>query len=141
MSEPDAQSTLYRLIEAAQLARRALLAPLREHALEPGDDAVVFLLHRRGGATGAELAHLLDLDEGAIEAHVFRLVGRGFVERRAVGPESVPGLALTGSGEEFHETLANCWTDIEDTLEGELKKKHRKHLRRTLGEFIDALQR
>ena len=140
MSEPDAQSTLYRLIEAGQLARRALLAPLRENALEPGDDAVVFLLHRRGGATGAELAELLDLDEVAIEAHVFRLVGRGFVERRAVDPEARPGLALTGDGKTFHDTLATCWSQLEETLEGTLKKKHRKRLRHTLGDFVEALR-
>ncbi len=45
MSEPEARSTLYRLIEAGQLAHKALLVPLLDRGLEPGDDAVIFVLH------------------------------------------------------------------------------------------------
>jgi hypothetical protein len=51
MSKPSASSTLYRLIEAGQLAHQALLVPLVERGLEAGDDAVLFILAERHGAT------------------------------------------------------------------------------------------
>ena len=55
MSRPSSRSTLYRLIEAGQLAHRALLLPLSERGLEPGDDAILFELGR-AGTTEIELA-------------------------------------------------------------------------------------
>lgn len=44
MSRPSSRSTLYQLIKAGQLAHRALLLPLSERGLEPGDDAILFEL-------------------------------------------------------------------------------------------------
>src|SRR5262245_55172346 len=86
MGKPKARSILYRLIEAGQLTRRALLVPLIERGLEPGDDAVLFLLYDRLGASDAELGDALAIDHAALMMRVDRLVAHDLVERRAIGP-------------------------------------------------------
>ncbi len=58
MAKPSSRSTLYRLIEAGQLAHQALLQPLVERGREPGDDAILFALNRTG-MTDAALAEEL----------------------------------------------------------------------------------
>src|SRR5262249_39090201 len=92
MTEPQARSTLYRLIEAGQLAGRALQAPLLDRSLEAGDDAVVFLLHAQLGANEEQLAEALGMSRQALEPRLARLIERDMVARRAIGPELAPGL-------------------------------------------------
>lgn len=140
MGKPDARSVLYRLIEAGQLTRKALLVPLLERGLQPGDDAVLFLLHDQLGAREADLAEALGLDAEALEERIGRLAERDLVARRAIGPELERGLALTERGEKLHELLTENWKELEEALLGELSKKQRKSLRRTLGRFIDLLR-
>ena len=96
MSKPSASSTLYRLIEAGQLARQRLMVPLLERGLEPGDDAVLFELGMRRGATEAELAAALEVSPEAAAARLDRLIGRDLVARRAVGPDTANS-AMTSS--------------------------------------------
>ena len=140
MSKPSASSTLYRLIEAGQLAHKALLVPLLERGLEPGDDAVLFVLARRHGATEVVLAGELGLATDAIADRVARLVARDLVSRRAIGPELAPGLALTERGERIRTLLADNWTELENALFGELKNKKRKWLGKALGRFVELLR-
>ena len=97
MSRPSSRSTLYRLIEAGQLAHKALLLPLLERGLEPGDDAILFELGR-SGTTEAELAAELGLSGEALDTRLTRLFERDLVTRQAVGPELAPGVALTERG-------------------------------------------
>ncbi len=66
MSKPSASSTLYRLIEAGQLAHQALLVPLVERGLEAGDDAMLFVLSSKRGATEDELAAELGMPREAV---------------------------------------------------------------------------
>jgi DNA-binding MarR family transcriptional regulator len=139
MSKPSARSTLYRLIEAGQLAHKALLVPLLERGLEPGDDAVLFVLGR-AGTTEAELGAELGLEGEALERRVQRLCERELVARQAVGPELQPGLALTERGERIKDILAGNWEELENALLGELKKKQRKRLGDTLKRFVDLLR-
>lgn len=140
MSKPSASSTLYRLIEAGQLARQRLMVPLLERGLEPGDDAVLFELGMRRGATEAELAAALEVSPEAAAARLDRLIGRDLVARRAVGPELAPGVALTERGERIRTLLADNWTELENALFGELKRKHRERLADTLARFVDLLR-
>lgn len=140
MSRPSATSTLYRLIEAGQLAHKALLVPLVERGLQAGDDAVLFVLGARNGATEAEIATELDLPGDAVAERIDRLVERDLVVRRATGPALAPGLALTERGERIRTLLAENWTELENALFGELKKKRRAWLGETLGRFIDLLR-
>ena len=140
MSKPSASSTLYRLIEAGQLARQRLTVPLLERGLEPGDDAVLFELGIRRGATEAELAAALELAPDAASARLERLIGRDLVVRRAVGPELAPGIALTERGERIRALLADNWTELENALFGELKKKKREQLGEVLARFVDLLR-
>jgi DNA-binding MarR family transcriptional regulator len=140
MGKPDARSVLYRLIEAGQRTRKALLVPLLERGLHPGDDAVLFLLHRQLGAKEADIAAALGIDGAALEDRIFRLAERDLVARRAIGPELERGLALTERGEKLHDLLTENWKELEDALLGELSKKQRKSLRRTLGRFVDLLR-
>lgn len=140
MAKPNARSTLYRLIEAGQLTHRALLVPLIERGLEPGDDAVLFVLHSQFGATEAELAAELGIDGEALDARIGRLIERDLVARRAIGPDLAPGLALTERGERIREVLSANWEQLEFALFGELGKKERKALARRLERFVELLR-
>lgn len=139
MSRPSSRSTLYRLIEAGQLAHKALLLPVLEKGLEPGDDAVLFELGR-AGTTEPELAAKLGLPEAALAPRLARLIERGLVVRQAVGPELAPGVALTERGVRIRNSLADHWSQLEEALMGELKPGQRKKLAARLGRFVDLLR-
>jgi DNA-binding MarR family transcriptional regulator len=140
MSKPSASSTLYRLSEAGQLAHQALLVPLVERGLEAGDDAVLFVLAERRGATEAMIAAELGLATEATATRVARLIERDLIARRAIGPELAPGLALTERGERIRLLLVENWNELENALFGELKKKKQKWLATTLQRFVDLLR-
>jgi DNA-binding MarR family transcriptional regulator len=140
MSKTKARSTLYRLIEAGQLTHKALLVPLLERGLEPGDDAVLFVLHDRLGASEEELAVEIGITFEALEPRLNRLVERDLVTRQATGPELVPGLALTERGARIREVLAGAWSELEEALLGELGSKERKKLNKQLGRFVELLR-
>ena len=138
MSKPSSRSTLYRLIQAGQLAHRALLLPLAERGLEPGDDAILFELGR-SGRTENELALELGLPPASLADRLTRLNERGLITRQAVGPELAPGVALSERGVRIRNGLADHWTQLEEALMGELKPKHRKKLGERLKRFVDLL--
>ena len=139
MARPSSRSTLYRLIEAGQLAHQALLQPLLERGLEPGDDAILFELGR-AGTTEVELAAELGLSEVALSTRLSRLLDRGLVTRQAVGPELAPGVALSERGVRIRNGLADHWAQLEDALMGELKPKQRRKLGDRLKRFVDLLR-
>ena len=139
MSRPSSRSTLYRLIEAGQLAHKALLLPLVERGLEPGDDAILFELGR-SGTTEAELAAELGLGDAALATRLTRLIERELVTRQAVGPLLAPGIALTDRGIRIRNGLADHWAQLEEALMGELKPRHRKTLADHLKRFVDLLR-
>ena len=138
MSKPSSRSTLYKLIQAGQLAHRALLLPLAERGLEPGDDAILFELGR-SGATEAALAAELGLTEDALVGRLVRLIDRGLISRQAVGPELAAGIALSERGVRIRNSLADHWTQLEEALMGELKPKQRKKMGDRLKRFVDLL--
>ena len=140
MSKPSANSTLYRLIEAGQLAHKALLVPLVERGLQAGDDAVLFVLSAKRGATEEQIAEELGLPREAVGERLARLIERDLVAPRAVGPELAPGLALTDRGERIKALLAENWAQLENALFGELKKKRRLWLSETLARFVELLR-
>jgi DNA-binding MarR family transcriptional regulator len=139
MSRPSPSSTLYRLIEAGQLAHRALLVPVRERGLEPGDDAVLFVL-ARAGTSETELAEQLGQADAQLQARISRLLERDLIRRQAVGPELTPGLALTERGLRIRDALAEHWAELEEALLGDLKKKKRQNLADILERFIELLR-
>lgn len=139
MSKPSSRSALYRLIEAGQLAHKALLVPLIEKGLEPGDDAVLFVLGR-SGTTETALADELGLPIDMLTARLERLADRDLITRQAVGPELEPGIALTERGLRIRNSLADHWAMLEEALMGELKPKHRKRLAGALGRFVELLR-
>ena len=139
MARPSSRSTLYRLIEAGQLAHQALLQPLLERGLEPGDDAILFELGR-AGTTEMELAAELGLTEVSLTTRLSRLLDRGLVTRQAVGPELASGVALTERGTRIRNGLADHWAQLEEALMGELKPKQRKKLGDRLKRFVDLLR-
>jgi DNA-binding MarR family transcriptional regulator len=139
MAKPTSSSALYRLIAAGQLAHKALLVPLVERGLEPGDDAVLFELGR-SGTTEQALADQLGLPLDALASRLARLLDRGLIDQRAVGPELLPGVALTERGLRIRNSLADNWTQLEEALLGELKPKQRKKLGQVLRRFTDLLQ-
>ncbi|HVX83039.1 MAG TPA: hypothetical protein VHB23_16855 [Devosiaceae bacterium] len=140
MAKPSADSSLYLLIEAGQLAHKALLVPLVERGLEAGDDAMLFILSTRRGATEDQLAIELGIPRAAVEARLARLTERDLVTRRAVGPELEPGIGLTERGERIRDILAENWAELENALFGELKKKQRARLGAALQRFVDLLK-
>jgi len=139
MSKPTPSSALYRLIEAGQLAHKALLQPVLERGLEPGDDAVLFVLARHGTTEG-DLAHELGISPDALLTRVARLTERGLVTRQAVGPELTPGVALTERGTRIRNALAEHWAQLEEALLGELKPKQRRRLADHLARFVELLR-
>lgn len=139
MSRPSSRSALYRLIEAGQLAHKALLVPVLDKGLEPGDDAILFVLGR-SGTTEADLAAELGLGVEALAGRLDRLAGRDFITRQAVGPELEPGLALTERGARIRNALSDHWEQLEEALLGELKPKQRKKFSRALGRFVELLR-
>lgn len=139
MSRPSSRSALYRLIEAGQLAHKALLVPVVEKGLEPGDDAILFVLGR-SGTTEVDLGEELGLPPDMLSGRIERLAARDFITRQAVGPELQPGLALTERGVRVRNALAEHWAQLEEALMGDLKPKHRKKLGEALGRFVDLLR-
>lgn len=140
MGKPSARSILYRLIEAGQLARRALHAPLAERGMEPGDEAVLFLLEGPGEASELDLCAALDTSRRQLASRIDRLAAHGMLERRAVGAHLVPGIVLTPRGVRVSELLADGWSSLEESLLADLKPKARKALRRTLGRLTTRLR-
>ncbi len=137
MSKSRTSATLYRLIEAGQLAHKALLAPLFDRGLDVGDDALLFALHGRTDLTEPMLADALWVPAASLASRIDRLVERDLVARRAGEPET---LALTERGARLEELLAGTWTQLEDALFGELQPKRRRHLDKTLRRVVDLLQ-
>lgn len=138
MSKPSPSSALYRLIAAGQLAHKALLIPLKERGLEPGDDAVLFELGR-AATTDQALADGLGVPLDALSPRLTRLIERDLIDRRAVGPELIPGVALTDRGVRIRNSLADHWSQLEEALLGELKPKQRKRFGQILKRFTDLL--
>lgn len=139
MSRPSSRSALYRLIEAGQLAHQALIVPVLDKGLEPGDDAILFVLGR-SGTTESDLAAELGLSPDQLAGRLERLASRDFITRQAVGPQLQPGLALTERGVRIRNTLADHWAQLEEALMGELKPKHRKKFGDALGRFVALLR-
>lgn len=133
MGKPRIRSVLYRLIEAGQLARQALLVPLQARGLEPGDDAVLFLLRDPVGASVPEVSAALGTSTAALEERLRRLTARGLVERRPAG------VVLTAEGERLHELLTDNWDQLEHALLGDMPKKRRRHLRKGLERVVGLL--
>ncbi len=140
MTKPEARSTLYRLIEAGQLAHKALLVPLLDRGLEAGDDAVIFVLHAQLGAGEERLAHELGIEPDLLHPRINRLIERDIIVRQAVGPDLVPGLALTERGERIREVLAANWEQLEDALFADLNEKKRKGIGKALKRFVELLR-
>jgi len=128
-----ARTTLLALIEAGQNAHRALLRPLLERGLEPGDDALLLLLGD-GAVTEAELEDGIGIAIEELLPRIERLVRREFIVRTAAG------FALTERGARVHERLVEVWSDTELALTSGLKKKQRKRLARLLVAFADHLR-
>lgn len=139
MSKPSSRSALYRLIEAGQLAHKALLVPVLEKGLEPGDDAILFVLGR-AGTSETDLADELGLSPDHLASRLERLAERDFITRQAVGPTLEPGIALTERGLRIRNGLADHWAQLEEALMGELKPKQRKRMSSTLARFVDLLR-
>lgn len=125
---------LYRLIEAGQLARQALLLPLKARGLEPGDDAVLFLLRDPVGVGEAEIGAALGTSAAALAERLQRLAARGLIERQGAG------LALSAEGERVRETLSEHWHVVEKAMLGGLGKARRRQVRKALGQVVERLR-
>ena len=141
IGKPSARSILYRLIEAGELARKVLLVPLVERGLEPGDEAVLFLLQGDRAASEADVIAALGLEPGILEPRLVRLRSHNLIDRRAIGPDLTPGLALTDRGERIRELLAGHWSMLEEALLADVNRKDRKVVRRALARMVELLRR
>lgn len=139
MARPPSASTLLRLIEAGQLARRALLAPLAARGLEPGDDAILLALSEPAGATLSELSEATGLDSARLDAMLRRIEDRELLLRLAVGPEMLPGARLSRQGHAVREALEVYWQALEEEIAQAMGRKPRKHLRKGLKSLIALL--
>lgn len=140
MAKPRNRSTLYRLIEAGQLAHRALLAPMLERGLTAGDDALLMVLAESKLKTEADIASRAGVTPETLRPHVDRLVERELVERRAVGPDLLPGLVLTKRGARVEKMLDEHWKEIDRALTDGLKEGQKKALNKRLARIASALE-
>ncbi len=140
MPKPTAKTTLYRLIEAGYLARRALLEPLLALGLQPGDDALLLGLVDPEGETDDNLSALTGLPKPALDDRLTRLEAQDFLHRQAVGPELLAGARLTEKGQEVAEVIGQHWERLDEALIGELTDKDRKKLRKILKRFALLLE-
>lgn len=135
MARHKFRSTLLRLIEAGQLTRLALVAPLRERGLEPGDDIVLSEVAAQPGRDATGLAEALGLSAEDLQPMLDRLTARDLV---ATADE---GVVLTERGIRLSEALAAASSGIEAELLAGLGGKHRKSLDRSLRAIIATLAR
>jgi DNA-binding MarR family transcriptional regulator len=139
MSKSAAGSTLYRLIEAGQLARQALLAPLAARGLEAGDDAVLLGLSDPAGATMAALVEFTGLAPDHLDARLARLEDRDVLLRLAVGPEMEPGARLSQQGHAMRRAIEEHWAHLDETIAQDLGEKRHRHLRKGLKRIVGML--
>lgn len=139
MKKSAAKSTLYRLIETGHLARQAMLVPVIESGLEPGDDALLFGLTSPKGATEEDLLDLTGLDALALQMRLTRLEGEGILVRLPTDPEQETEVKLTEKGHEITDLLEGNWQQLEEALIGELDQKKHKGLRKILKRFVTLL--
>lgn len=133
-----ARSSLLRLIEAGQLARQALLAPLPALGLEPGDDAILLLLAEKQAMTIEAIAGATGLGTAALGQRLNRLAGKDLLAA-ASEDESEPRLTLSRDGRRAADHLARYWQELERGLNMGLKPRERRRLKKTLGRFLRFL--
>ena len=133
MAKPRNRTTLYRLIEAGQLAHRAFLAPMLKQGLVAGDDVLLLLLAEHKSATVVQLAEETGIPLDALSRHVQRLSDRGLVERKSLA------LRLTDRGAEVEQWLAAHWAALETLVTHGRKKKQRQALTAELARLADLL--
>ena len=138
MPRSRSQSTLYRLIEAGQLTRRALLVPLVERGLEPGDDALLLTLTAEAALALPALAEATGIDGAALTGRLTRLEQRGLVARHTRDGEIV-AYGLTPAGDEMRSLLGDTWDELEGALLEDLSPRRRKAVRKALGRFVALL--
>ncbi|WP_127143152.1 hypothetical protein [Pelagibacterium montanilacus] len=141
MPRPPAASTLYKLIEAGQLARQALLAPLAARGLEAGDDAILLALETPEGEPLPAIEEMTGLSGPPLDAMLARLEDKGLLLRLAVGPEMEPGARLSQQGQAMRQGIADHWAVLEEALTEQLGRKDRKTLRAGLKSIIGLLGR
>lgn len=139
MAKPRNRSTLYRLIEAGQLAHRALLAPLHERGLAAGDDALLMVLAGSRPRTEADIAARAGVTPETLRPHLDRLIERELVQRRAIGPELAPGLALTKRGVRVEKLLDEHFREVDRAIAAGLKDSQRRTLNKRLAQIAGRL--
>ena len=139
MSRDITQSTVFRLIEAGQLARLALQNPLGEMGLFPGDDAVLFLLKRNKPVSDQTLCRKTGLNSAQLRPRIERLVAHSLIRKSVVGTKRSPMLRLTKNGRRVRNNLLARWGELEAALMDELRPKQRRRLEKTLDRFVELL--
>jgi len=134
-----AKTTLFRLIEAGFLSRQALLQPLQENRLEPGDDAILLALKENLKQSEPELSRLTGLPQAALASRLRRLKALRFIISSAPRDDDASGVELTELGIKTCAALAEHWQRLDEALIGELGKKDRKKLRKILKRFVTLL--
>lgn len=134
-----AKTSVYRLIEAGFLSRQALLTPLQQCGLEPGDDAILLALKEDVQPTDADLMTRTGLPLAALSERLRRLQSQRMVRRLSVEVDGICATRLTDIGNQTCLLLSEHWQQLEEALVGELKPKDRKKLNRILQRFVALL--
>ena len=129
MHKEKLRSTLLRLIEVGQIARAALLVPLVERGLEPGDEVLLATL---AAEPDLPLEALAGPDGG--DGRIARLKTRDLLEIDA------GLLRLTERGRRVYDALEKSWAELETGLLADLDHKRLKALRKSLRAVDDALR-
>ncbi len=139
MQEQIAKTTIYNLIDAGHLARKALLVPLQSHGLISGDDAILFALAQTRGESEKYLSQFIGLELGALDSRLARLEGLGIIIREDIDNKEIAKARLSEKGEEITKYLVEHWRQLEEALIGELSKQEQEDLQKILKRFIKLL--
>ncbi len=137
MGKARTGSVLYSLIEAGQLTRNALLTPLHDRGLDPGDDAILLMLHRSRPTPEADLNAALGMNPSWLAERLARLAARGMIDRQS---EDLT-LTLSERGRRICDGLMAHRSVLEDALFRGLDRKQRKALRKALDGYAEKLAR
>ena len=133
------QTTLYRLLDAAQRSRRALLAPLAPYGLLAGDDAVLMCLAREQRPSYATLQALTGLKPSALHGRLERLGAAGLVRIGTPSEEEPAQIVLTDEGSDIANDLFELWRALDGELERSRKVTRSKKFGKVLKKFNRTL--
>lgn len=129
------------LIAAARAHRRQTAAALAPLGLHPGQDLLLSILAKRGGATQVQLARILGVEPPTIAKMVGRLEAGGFAERTADPRDARAKIVtLTEQGRDAAVAVERAWSRLSERTVADLSAEESAELARLLMRVAASLR-